>query len=242
MSTANGDGLAPVAGASDEPTGPTQQPEQTEQPEPSGPAAQPAAAGAGRGRLGKRNATVVVLLPAAVLLLLATRPWANGSARDVLTAGVTQVAGTTAAPGVPGLAVVAVVALLGLLTGGRVIRLVSAVVMVVASMAVLALTAVVALAPVQAVADAVARELARTTAPDTVGHSTVWVWLALGVAVLLAVGAVITAVSSRSWAGLSSRYERGSRPAGGPRGQALTAWDELSDGGDPTVHDDNDAT
>lgn len=239
MSTANGDGLAPVAGAPSEPTGPTERPEQ---PKPPGAAAQADASSAGRGRLGKRNATLAVLLPAAVLLLLATRPWATGSARDVLTAGVTQVAGTTAAPGVPGLAVVAVVALLGLLTGGRVIRLVSAVVMVVASIAVLALTVVVALSPVQAVADAVARELARTTAPDTIGRTTVWVWLALGVAVLLAVGAVMAAVSSRSWAGLSSRYERGSRPASGPRGQTLTAWDELSEGGDPTVHNDGDST
>lgn len=198
--------------------------------------------GARRGRLSKRNALLAVLLPAVVLLGVATRPWATGSARDVLTSGVTEVAGTTAAPGATGLTAVAVVALLGLLTGGRIIRTVSAGVVVVASLAVLALTLVVALAPVQTVADAVARELARTTAPDTVGASTAWVWLALGVAVVLVAGSVAAAFSSQSWAGLSRRYERGSRPAGGPRGQTLTAWDELSEGGDPTVHDDGGST
>jgi hypothetical protein len=101
---------------------------------------------------------------------------------------------------------------------------------------------VVALRPVGTVADAVARELARTTAPAATGSSTAWVWAAVVVAALLAVGALLTAVSSRSWAGLSGRYERGDKPASGPRGEVRTTWDELSEGGDPTLRDAPDET
>jgi hypothetical protein len=55
-------------------------------------------------------------------------------------------------------------------------------------------------------------------------------------------GAVAAALSSRSWAGLSSRYERGARPESGPRGQVRSAWDELSEGGDPTLRDSPEQT
>ncbi|MDN5766388.1 MAG: Trp biosynthesis-associated membrane protein [Humibacillus sp.] len=191
-------------------------------------------------RLGKRGAALAVLLPAVALLGLATRPWASGRARDVLTSGVTEVSGSTAAPGMVGVALVAVVALLGMMTGGRVIRAVSAAVLVVAAVGALAFTAMVVAQPVQAVGEAVARQLARTTAPETVASTTVWAWLGLVAAVLLTVGAVAASVSSRSWAGLSSRYERAAKPASGergPRGQVRTPWDELSEGGDPTLRD-----
>ena len=193
-------------------------------------------------RLDKRRAALVVLAPALLLIGLATRPWATGEAQDVLTSGPTEVTGGAAAPGVVGLTVVAIVALLGLMTGGRVIRAVSAGVLVIASLAALALTLVPALRPVQTIADAVARELARTTAPEATGSTTPWVWLAVAVAVLLCLGSVAAAVSSRSWAGLSGRYERGAKPASGPRGQVRTTWDELSEGGDPTLRDAPDQT
>ena len=104
------------------------------------------------------------------------------------------------------------------------------------------MTLLVALRPVDTVADAVARELARTTAPDATGSTTVWAWIAVGAAALLAVGAALTALSSRSWAGLSGRYERGEKPASGPRGEVRTTWDELTDGRDPTLRDAPDET
>ena len=192
--------------------------------------------------LGKKRAALVVLVPAAVLLGLTTRPWATGESRDVLSQAVTEVTGGAAAPGVVGLAAVCVVALLGLMKGGRVIRSVSAAVVALASLGALAMTLLVALRPVDTVADAVARELARTTAPDATGTATAWAWLAVLAAVLLAVGAVLAAVSSRSWAGLSGRYERGEKPASGPRGEVRTTWDELSEGGDPTLRDASDET
>jgi hypothetical protein len=192
--------------------------------------------------LDKKRAALVVLVPAALLLGLTTRTWASGESRDVLSQAFTGVTGGAAAPGVVGLTAVCVVALLGLMTGGRVIRAVAAVVIVLASLGALAMTLLVALRPVDTVAEAVARELARTTAPAATGSSTVWVWAAVLVAALLAVGAVLTALSSRSWAGLSGRYERGDKPESGPRGEVRTTWDELSEGRDPTLRDAPDET
>ncbi|TQM58288.1 Trp biosynthesis-associated membrane protein [Humibacillus xanthopallidus] len=192
--------------------------------------------------LSKRYAALAVLVPAALALLLTTRPWAVGESRDVLSAGTTEVTGGAAAPGVVGLVVVTVVALLGLMTGGRIIRAVSAVVLVLAAAGAAALTLLVVLRPVDAVSAAVAKELARTTAPDATGATTFWGWAGAVVSVALLAGAVAAALSSRSWAGLSSRYERGSRPESGPRGQVRSAWDELSDGGDPTLRDSPEQT
>ncbi|GAB3882820.1 Trp biosynthesis-associated membrane protein [Terrabacter terrigena] len=192
--------------------------------------------------LDKKWATLVVLVPAVLLLGLTTRTWASGESRDVLSRAVTEVSGGAAAPGVVGLCAVCVVALLGLMTGGRVIRAISAGVLVLAALGAALMTLFVALRPVTTVADAVARELARTTAPAATGTTTVWAWLAVATAGLLAVGAVLTAASSRSWAGLSGRYERGTKPASGPRGEVRTTWDELSEGHDPTLRDAPDET
>ena len=193
-------------------------------------------------RLSKRYAALTVLVPAALALLLTTRPWVVGESRDVLSVGTTEVTGGAAAPGVVGLVVVTVVALLGLMTGGRIIRAVSGVVLVLAAAGATALTLLVVLRPVDAVSSAVAKELARTTAPDATGATTAWGWAAVVVMVALLVGALAAALSSRSWAGLSSRYERGARPDSGPRGQVRSAWDELSEGGDPTLRDAPDQT
>jgi hypothetical protein len=192
--------------------------------------------------LDKKRAALPVLVPALLLIGLSTLTWATGEAKDVLSGGVVDVSGGAAAPGIVGLAVVCVVALLGLMTGGRVIRAVSAVVLVVASLGTVVLTLLVALRPVDTVAHAVARELARTTSPATTGSTTAWVWVALVVAVVLLTASVLAALSSRSWAGLSGRYERGTRPRGGPRGEVRTAWDELSEGNDPTLRDAPDET
>ncbi len=192
--------------------------------------------------LDKKRSAVVVLVPALLLIGLSTLPWATGEAKDVLSRGVVDVSGGSAAPGVVGLAVVCIVALLGLMTGGRVIRAVSATVLVLAALATLLLTVLVVLRPVDAVASAVARELARTTSPATTGSATTWAWVALVVSLVLVAGSVLAAVSSRSWAGLSGRYDRDKRPDAGPRGQVRTAWDELTDGQDPTLRDAPDET
>lgn len=193
-------------------------------------------------RLDKRRAAAVVLMPAALLLLLGSQSWATGATSDVLSHGTTSVTGSEAAPGVFGLGVVAVAALLGLMTGGRLIRWVSAAVLVLASLGSLVLVALVVTRPAQSVAAQLARELARTTRPQASGTTTVLGWLALLAALLLAAGALAAVASSRGWAGLSDRYERAGKPAAGPRGQVRTAWDEMTDGGDPTLRDGPEST
>src|SRR5262249_55870523 len=126
--------------------------------------------------LDKKRSAVAVLVPALAMIGLSTLTWATGEAQDVLSHGVVDVSGGSAAPGMVGLAVVCIVALLGMMTGGRVIRAVSAVVLVLASLGTVVLTLLVALRPVDTVAGAVARELARTTSPATTGSTTPWVW------------------------------------------------------------------
>jgi hypothetical protein len=188
-------------------------------------------------RVDKRRAAAVVLVPAAALLALTTQAWASGTASDVLSQGATEVTGGQAAPGVVGLGLVAVAALLGLMTGGRVGRAVASGALVLSSLGALVLVALVVTRPAVTVAGQVARDLARTTAPEASGSTTVLGWLALVAALLLAVGAVLTVVASRTWHGLSDRYERAAKPAAGPRGEVRTPWDELTDGGDPTLRD-----
>ncbi|HEU5144457.1 MAG TPA: Trp biosynthesis-associated membrane protein [Dermatophilaceae bacterium] len=188
-------------------------------------------------RLDKRRAAAVVLAPLSLLLGLTTQPWVTGTASDVLSTGTTEVTGGQAAPGVVGLALVAAAALLGLSTGGRIARAVSATALVLAALGSLALVGLVVADPDRAVAAEVARELARTTAPNASGSATVLGWLSLVAAALLSAGAVVAALSSRSWAGLSGRYERGDRSEAGPRGEVRTSWDELTEGGDPTLRD-----
>lgn len=192
--------------------------------------------------LSKGRAALAVLVPALLLVGISTQPWATGEARDVLSRTVVSVTGGGGAPGVVGLAAVAVVAMLGLMTGGRVIRAISAGALVLSSLGALALVLLLVLRPVQAVASEVARELARTTAPEATGATTAWAWLGLVAALLLVAGATAAAVSSRTWAGLSGRYDREPAPDRGPRGQVRTTWDELSDGEDPTLRDAPDQT
>ncbi len=188
--------------------------------------------------LDKRRAAVAVLGAATLLLGLTTQPWASGTAADVLSAGTTEVTGGEAAPGVVGLALVAAAALLGLMTGGRVGRLVARIALVLSSLGALLLVALAVLRPGEVVAAQVARDLARTTAPQASGSTTVLGWLALGASLALLVVAVLAVISSRSWSALSDRYERSRRPEAGPRGEVRSPWDELSDGADPTLRED----
>jgi hypothetical protein len=187
-------------------------------------------------RLGKREVALGVAVPAAALLALSTQVWTRGTTGDVLSSGPVEVSGGGAAPGAVGLAVVCVVALLALMTGGRVIRAASAAVLVLAALGALVLTILVVVRPREVVAAALSQELARTTAPDAAGATTGLGWLAAAVAAVLLVSAVMAAVVSRAWSGLSGRYERDG-VATGPRGEVRTAWDELTDGGDPTLRD-----
>lgn len=192
-------------------------------------------------RLDKRRSALAVVAPAIAFVALSTQAWASGATGDVLSRGAVEVTGGRATPGAVGLAVISVVSLIALMTGGRVIRAASAVVMVLSAAGALVLTTLVALGPRAAVAAALSEELARTTAPAATGTTTTWGWLAVLAAVLLLAGAAAAAGSSSSWTGLAARYER-AKPVSGPRGEVRTAWDELTDGDDPTLRDGPDPT
>lgn len=187
--------------------------------------------------LDKKRSALAVGVPAALLIGLSLLPWTSGTTGDVLRHGPVTVTGGQAAPGAVGLAVICVVALLALMTGGRVIRAASSAVVLLAAVGALVVISLVVLRPHEVVAAALSQELARTTAPDAAGTTTVWGWLALLVAVVLLVGSFAVARAAQQWSGLSSRYDR-DRPARGPRGEVRTAWDELSDGQDPTLRDE----
>lgn len=185
----------------------------------------------------KRRAAAAVLLPAGALAGLGTGTWVTGTANDVLSLGSSEVTGNAAMPAVLGLCLVAVAALIALMTGGRLIRLVSAALLVLAAAGAVALVLLVALRPAAVVAGAVAQQLARTTMPEATGSATALAWLAVLAALVLLAGAVATAWWSRDWGGLGARYERGERPGAGPRGEVRSAWDELTEGHDPTLGD-----
>jgi hypothetical protein len=186
----------------------------------------------------KRRALLAVIVPATVLAVLTTQTWVTGSSGDVLSHGPTDVTGNAATPGVLGLCLVSAAALLALLTGGRVIRAMSGTLLCLAAVGALSLVLLVALRPAQVVAAAFAQELARTTVPDATGRATVLAWVAAIAALALVVGAVRTVAWSRGWGGLGARYERAGRPEAGPRGEVRSAWDELSEGHDPTLGED----
>jgi hypothetical protein len=186
----------------------------------------------------KRRALLAVLVPAGVLAILTTQTWVTGTSGDVLSHGPTDVTGNAAMPGVLGLCLVSAAALLALLTGGRVIRAVSATLLCLAALGTFVLVLLVALRPAQVVAAAVAQELARTTVPEATGNATALAWLAAIAALALVAGGVRAATWSRGWGGLGARYERAGRPVAGPRGEVRSAWDELSDGHDPTLGED----
>lgn len=186
----------------------------------------------------KGRTALTVAVPAGLLVLLSTRPWAVGTSGDALASQGVEVTGGSAAPGAVGLAVVCVVAVLGLLTGGRVIRTAASVVQVLAALGALVLVVLVAARPRDAVVSQLTGELGRTTAPSASGSATAWAWLAVATAAALVVATVLAALASRRWGGLSSRYERSTGVESGPRGEVRSTWDDLTEGHDPTLDDE----
>lgn len=194
-----------------------------------------------RARLTKRNVALAVLAPALVLLLSGTRAWASGRSTDpVLGASLVSATGGQLAPGVTALAAVAVAATIALLTGGRRIRVASAVLLVLASAGAAWLAIAVAVDPASSLAQVAAAGLGRTGGVETSADRSAWLWVGVVAAVLLLLASLLAAVASRGWGGLSGRFERphaettAAGSADTARGARRTAWDDLSDGIDPT--------
>jgi uncharacterized membrane protein (TIGR02234 family) len=95
-----------------------------------------------------------------------------------------------------------------------------------------------------------AASLGRTGVVATTAEVSAWAWTALGAAVVLLLASLVSAVAARTWSGLSSRFDAPREEAGATanregvspatpaptgRGTKPSAWDELSEGRDPTV-------
>lgn len=173
-----------------------------------------------------------VAVPAGLVLLAWTQTWYLAATDDAeLTVG-----GDVAAPALPALAL-ATFALVGALAiAGPLVRVVLAVLGVLLGITTVVATAFTTSDAARAVAPAVAEitGVAPAAAVDLVRgvEATPWPVVALVAGVLVAVGAVAVALTSRAWPASGRRYSR-SRLVGDPVGD----WDALSAGDDPTDDD-----
>ena len=196
----------------------------------------------------KRVVSATVAVQAVVLLLATTRTWLTGrSAEPLLGGGAVSATGSQVAPGVVALALVCLVALVTTLTGGPAVRRVSTVALVLAAAGAVALTAVPLTRPEEALGRVAAAALGRTGVVATSANVSAWAWTDLAAGLVLVLAAVLAAVAARRWSGLSNRFDApgdGSEAttgtgdvttAGTGQGTHRTAWDELTEGRDPTA-------
>jgi uncharacterized membrane protein (TIGR02234 family) len=129
------------------------------------------------------------------------------------------------------------------------VRRVSSVVLVLAAAGSLALTVRPLTDPETALGRVAASALGRTGVVGTTAELTAWAWVAVVAAVLLVLASVLAVVAARRWAGLSSRFDapteagQSGEPTPQPdrrapateRGTRHTAWDDLTEGRDPTI-------
>lgn len=191
---------------------------------------------------GKRVVSALIAVPALLLLLATSRTWLTGRSTDpLLGGGAVSASGSQLAPGVVALGAVAVVALVATLTAGPRLRRVSAAVIPLSAVGAVVLTARPLLDPEAALGRVAASGLGRTGEVTTTAAISLWAWVALAAAVLLLLAAPVVVVAAGRWAGLPSRFEAPGPDAatGSPgrqeRGQHRSAWDEVSDGRDPTL-------
>jgi uncharacterized membrane protein (TIGR02234 family) len=188
---------------------------------------------------GKRAVSALVIVPALLLLLAATRPWLTGRSADpLLGGGAVSATGSQLAPGVVALAAVALVALLATLTSGPWLRRACAVLLLVAALGAVALTVRPLLDPEGTLGRVAASGLGRTGEVRTTAAVAAWAWLALVAAVLLTLAALLALVAAGRWSGLSSRFEPPAprRPVARTQEERRrSAWDAVSEGRDPDL-------
>ncbi len=186
--------------------------------------------------LTKRLTFLVLVVPSLVLILAATRTWVTGRSADPVLGGATiEVAGSQAAPGVLALGAVALAGTVALLTAGPRLRRVSAVIIALAAAGATVLTLLVVLDPSGALGTAAAERVGQTGRVGTVAMLTFWVWPGLLAGALVTVVGVLVVPASGRWEGLSSRFDRPDAGSADARGVRRSAWDELSEGEDPTL-------
>ncbi len=195
------------------------------------------------GRLRSLSLLLGVLL-AATALLAWSQPWfVVVLGGDSATHAPIAAAGAVAAPAVAALAIAGLAGFGAMAISGPIFRFILALLHVVvggsiALSAVLALVSPVAsVEPLVTAATGIAGRAAVTQLIATVS-ATAWPWVALAAGVLLAVLGVVIMFTGRAWPGSTRRYQSvrfapAESRAGSDR--AVSDWDVLSDGGDPTA-------
>ncbi|MBP9919298.1 MAG: Trp biosynthesis-associated membrane protein [Dermatophilaceae bacterium] len=185
----------------------------------------------------KRNVALAVLVPLGVFLLAASQVWVSGRTTDaVLGSATLGVTGTQATPAAVALGLVVGAALLALLTGGRAIRRIAGIVQALAAAGAVALVVPVLGDPSAVIGRRAAEVAGRTGSLGASGNLSVWAWTALAALMVLLGSSLAGAWSARRWDGLSARFDRSQPDQPDSRGARRSAWDELSEGHDPT-HD-----
>ncbi len=185
----------------------------------------------------KRNVALAVLVPLGVFLLAASQVWVSGRTTDaVLGSATLGVTGTQATPAAVALGLVVGAALLALLTGGRAIRRIAGIVQALAAAGAVALVVPVLGDPSAVIGRRAAEVAGRTGSLGASGNLSVWAWTALAALMVLLGSSLAGAWSARRWDGLSARFDRFQPDQPDSRGARRSAWDELSEGHDPT-HD-----
>lgn len=185
----------------------------------------------------KRTVALAVLVPLGVFLLAASQVWVSGRTTDaVLGSATLGVTGTQATPAAVALGLVVGAALLALLTGGRAIRRIAGIVQALAAAGAVALVVPVLGDPSAVIGRRAAEVAGRTGSLGASGNLSVWAWTALAALMVLLGSSLAGAWSARRWDGLSARFDRSQPDQPDSRGARRSAWDELSEGHDPT-HD-----
>ncbi len=199
-------------------------------------------------RLSKRQAVLAVAGSLGLTLLASTQVWVRGTTRDAVL-GATQVSATGAqlAPGTTALALVVAAGVVALATGGPRIRYAAGALLVLAGLGMIGLHLPVLTDPAAALGGRAAQVAGRAGSTVRVDAAlTPLSFVSLIGAIALVVSSSLGLVSARSWAGLSRRFDRSAGPGTpgptGGQGARHTAWDELTDGVDPTLRDTGEPT
>lgn len=209
-------------------------------------------------RLRTRPAVLLLALAAAVVLMVsAFRPWVSGSVDDaVLGTARVSALGSEAAPGVTAVALALAASAVATVAGGRVVRWLAILGYAGCLLLAAALAGRALLDPADILGPIAARSAGRTGSIETNASATAWPWVALVAVGIGVVGLTGALAGIRGWSGPSARYERPTPSASGSdlgsaRGPApaeqtdhgggfVSAWDDLTQGRDPTA-DDTDA-
>ena len=192
----------------------------------------------------KRQVILAVGVPWGLLLVATSAVWLTGSTTDpVLGRAALSATGTQIAPGTVGLALVVGAALVAVLTGGPKIRTVAGGLMTLAALAA-AVSVARAIGAPEELLSRRAGELAGRTGSSVpvTGQREPWIWAAGTAAAAMTAASAWATHAARRWAGLSARFERDTAPGGPGRATRRSAWDDLSEGHDPTRADTDEAT